>query len=134
MQRCHVTVRLGGDILSTVIRTNVSPAEIAILRHIHGDDAVLFMRHDGDDRGRQDVNEKDRLSQLYGADRVRDVFGVTGKMPERLADVGITDEPEAEAAEPVARRGRPAKAKPEADTGVTPVTADDLGTAFEPAE
>ncbi len=44
MQECNVTVRLGGSMTSTVPLTNVTPAEILVLRRVHGEDSVIDIR------------------------------------------------------------------------------------------
>jgi hypothetical protein len=126
MQRCTVMVRLGGNLLSQVERTGVSPAEILVLRHIHGVDAVSIVRGEGNDRGRQDVNEVDRLSQRYKA-AFREVFGLNPKLPNTLADIGIDKYGEAEPEVEVAPRrpGRPRK-----DSGVAAISSDDLAAPF----
>lgn len=44
MQLCNVTLRLAGSLLHTVPKTDITPAEILVLQHIHGSDAVVDVR------------------------------------------------------------------------------------------
>ena len=122
MQRCICEVRLSGDLLNTVEKYGVSPAEVLILRHIHGDDAVIKMRPNGNDRGRS-FDEKadlaDRYPRYYAA-----VFpGANPQLPEAFKDIGV-DLLADDVIEEAPKRGRKAKAAD--DAGVQTITADDL--------
>lgn len=44
MQLANVTVRLGGSLLNTVPKIAVTPAEVLVLQHLHGADAVVDVR------------------------------------------------------------------------------------------
>jgi len=100
MQRCECTVRLGGDITNTVHKVMVSPAEIVILRHIHGgDDAVVDIKPTGMDN-MPHANERDRLNYTYGKEVVEKVFpGSFAKLPVTLKDIGHGRESEDDAEE-----------------------------------
>lgn len=65
MQLCNLTLRLGGSVLHTVGKINATPAEILILRKIHGDDSCVDIRPTRiDPTVRQEV-EWERLSAAY---------------------------------------------------------------------
>ena len=51
--------------LTSVEKTNVSAAEIVILRHIHGDDRVANIRFQNRDKELDFEEEYDRLRNLY---------------------------------------------------------------------
>jgi hypothetical protein len=65
MQTASCHVRLGGDVQNTVFKQEVTPAEILLLRGIHGQDAVVDIQFTGSDK-RPHVEERDRLFRTYG--------------------------------------------------------------------
>jgi uncharacterized protein with von Willebrand factor type A (vWA) domain len=130
MQRCTVMVRLGGDLLNTVEKFGVSPAEIMLLRHIHGDDSVAVTRLAGNDRGVA-VNERERLQTAYPT-YFKDVFGLNPKFPDTLADIGI--DAYAEEGEPVEAKSTRKRKEKLAESAVTTVDTAELAEAFEAAE
>lgn len=96
MDYANVEIRLGGSLHNTVIK-EVSAPEIAVLRKIHGADAVNQVVKT---RTETVVNraERERIESLYGKDVVISAFGGEfAKLPESLADVdaGEVSEPEA---------------------------------------
>ena len=44
MQICEATLKLGGGMTHSVVK-EVTPAEILVLRSIHGSDSVVDVRH-----------------------------------------------------------------------------------------
>jgi hypothetical protein len=123
MQRCVCEVRLAGDLLNTVEKRGVSPAEVLILRHIHGDDSVCKFAPNGNDRGRA-IDERGDLQERYPRYFAEVFPGATPQLPEAFKDIGVDlladDETDA-----APRRGRKPKAEA-VDTGVAIVGADDL--------
>lgn len=65
MQTGTVSVRLGGDLNNSVPKQDVTPAEVVMLRAIHGEESVLFIEATGTDK-RSHSEEWDRLFQRYG--------------------------------------------------------------------
>jgi hypothetical protein len=129
MQRCIATVRLGGNMKSTVVKQGVSPAEVLVLRRIHGDDAVVDFKPDGNDRGKA-VNEAERLRNQYGRQYTATFPGSHPKLPERFAEIGVDLYAADEAAQGEAdkpRRGRPPRGGLQNEVKVTEVTAADVG-------
>lgn len=118
-------VRIMGEVKDEVVRTNVTNAEIQILRSIHGDDGVVNIEPVAaeattpyvDDEGlwklrpRTEADERRRLEQFYGEITVSRLFGVARPSitdePASLGDVVIPLEPPVRA-EP--KRPQPAKA------------------------
>lgn len=104
MQLCKITLRLGASLLHTVHKVDVTPAEILVLKAIHGQDAVVdIIPTRVDDRRRHDA-EFARLAHAY--DRGAGTFvsqpgeedgGVLGKLfpgavkrlPLTLEEIGI---------------------------------------------
>ncbi len=90
MQRCNCSVRLAGDQLNTVFKTNVTPAEIVILRHIHGGaDSVVDIQPTRMD-ATPHAQERQRLAYLYKQEVVDHLFpGAFSKLPVTLKDISI---------------------------------------------
>ena len=89
MQLCSCFIRLGGNLGNTVRRVNVSPAEVQVLRSIHGDDAVVGIT----DRstGKSDNKaEFERLCDRYGKARVASLYpGIMPSLPQTFRDIGV---------------------------------------------
>lgn len=124
MQRAIVTVLLAGDMLNTAVKTGVSPAEILLLRHIHGDDAVTNITAQGNDRGKVGLDEKDRLKRAYSAKAFTEVFpGAAPKLPDTLKEIGINGHSDA-----------PQKAAGKAKGASTEIGKDDAGDGYQPGD
>lgn len=67
-------LRLNGSVLNEVPKINVSAPEIIVLRSIHGPDSVVDMKLTGNPN-REHLAERDRLSDIYGHDRIVELFG-----------------------------------------------------------
>lgn len=86
MKTYSAIVRPGGHITHEVPRFNLTPAEIVLLRTLHGDDAVVQIKEDG----KSDITLKAlraHLERAYGPDKVADGFGKFGALPSELPDV-----------------------------------------------
>jgi hypothetical protein len=83
MQECTITLRLGGSLLHTVEKDRVTPAEIQVLRYLHGPDAVVnIVPTKMTKRGH--VDEFTRLTELYGRANGADVIGGTNDAQKNL--------------------------------------------------
>ena len=103
MQLCNLTLRLGGSLLHTVPKTDVTPGEILILRAIHGDDACVDIRPTRVDHKMLQNQLWERLAGLYdGASAfqatpgeesksiMRSLFpGAMRKLPTTLEEIGL---------------------------------------------
>jgi hypothetical protein len=68
MKLYQCKVRLGGSVLNEVPKFNITPAEIMMLRLLHGgDDAVVDIRETGEDRKRSNDGERARLRHAYAS-------------------------------------------------------------------
>jgi hypothetical protein len=121
MQHASCTVALNGDITYTVHKPDVTVAEIAVLRAIHGADAVRDIQPTYMDK-RPHAEERERLTLEYNSAKDHDdvlivskVFPSFSQLPVTLKDIGVeidfTPEPEVEEKP---RRGRPPVVKEEA--------------------
>lgn len=99
MQTATVFVALGGDTGNTVPKSGVTPGEIAILRAIHGNDAV-FDIEPGADVERSNREEIERLRLIYRTSKVlgtdtlavNALFpGVGARVPLDFDDLGLDD-------------------------------------------
>ena len=102
MQDCDVTVRLSGSLLHTVQKTKVTPAEIQVLRAVHGQDAVVDIMPTRINK-RSHAVEFERLSAIYGSGNplepsdggpshnivARCFPGVSPRLPVHLKDIGL---------------------------------------------
>lgn len=106
MELANVTVRLGGLLTNTVPKIGITPAEILVLQHIHGSDAVVDIRPAGEDNKIRHEAEFRRLAAIYdggagaftdqpGAERdgvMSKLFpGAVKRLPVTLEEIGITD-------------------------------------------
>lgn len=108
MQIANCEVRLLGDIANSVPKLNITPAEAAILRAIHGPDSVVRVNAVGMDK-RSHKEEYDRLAALYGGSGDTDGTKIFFKLfprtfdprlPVTFKDVGIETVSEVEAPTP----------------------------------
>lgn len=97
MEIANCEVRLLGSIQNSVPRLNITPAEAAILREIHGSDSVVRVQAVGADR-RPHKDEYERLAAKYGSTTTEDgtkIFyklfpqSFDPKLPVSFKDVGI---------------------------------------------
>lgn len=95
MLQYQATVRLGGKQNHAVTGKIVTIPEIAILRHLHGGDAVDITGK-GEEIARSDAEERDRLRKRYdnptpdATPLVDQLFGgPLGRLPTRLSQIGV---------------------------------------------
>lgn len=65
MQIATIMLNLGGDSRNQVPKHNVTPSEVAVLRLIHGDDAVNDIAIHPDEVKRSSKVERERLHETY---------------------------------------------------------------------
>jgi hypothetical protein len=88
MEYANVEVRLAGSLENTVIK-EVSAPEIAVIKALHGHDAVVNIKKSRTSPVEQAV-ERDRLGRFYGEEILSRLFpGVTSKLPTALAEIGV---------------------------------------------
>jgi hypothetical protein len=121
MQHCTCSVFLSGDQYHKVFKSDVTVAEIAMLRAIHGEDAVVDIRPTAMGKEKH-AEELDRLRAIYGSSNVTkegkrlldEVFpGRAPQLPISLADIGIeygVAEGEGVALQPKAKAGAKVRA------------------------
>lgn len=89
MELYKAEVCIGGLLTNTIIKNDITAAEILILRNIHGDDAVRSIKTLGE-VNREYNKEYERLLFTYGRKKVQAAFpGNRPVLPQKLADVGI---------------------------------------------
>ena len=91
MHTATVTVRLNGDMRHTVEKHGVTPPEIAVLKAIHGEDAVVDIIATGMDK-REHLAEMERLRDVYKTQLglINQMFpGIRPDLPARLDDLGV---------------------------------------------
>jgi hypothetical protein len=95
MQVCSATVRLGGLLTQTVFKEGLTPAEVIVLRGIHGDDSVVGINVTGSAKNADVGKEKARLVSVYGKPRVEAVFpGARPDLPQTFEQIAPEEEPD----------------------------------------
>lgn len=103
MKLFSAKVRIMGQVQDEVSKTDVTQAELTVLKSIHGDDAVVDVKQSGE-IDRHEAEERERLEMIYGDGTIGKLFGAP------VARIG-DDAPAAARSLPDARPGRaPAKA------------------------
>ena len=74
MKFYNCQVRLGGSVLASVPKYNISDKEIHVLRNVHGDDAVVNIV-EVKPENRNEKTEIEMLTTVYGAKAVEATFG-----------------------------------------------------------
>lgn len=99
MQTANIMLSLGGDHGNQVYKHGVTAAEIAVLRAIHGDEAVKDVEPSGDLK-RSHREERGRLIEIYGGAKIPDTKtpiveslfpGVAARVFESLHELDIPD-------------------------------------------
>lgn len=100
MQLATITLLLGGDAGNTVQKFDVTPSEIAVLRVIHGDDAVNEIYPTGEVT-RTNRAERQRLMERYGRNQPNGQFaapaidmlfpGVAARMFDTLDELELDE-------------------------------------------
>lgn len=89
MEYAKAEIRLAGSLENTVVK-NVSAPEIAVLRQIHGEDAVVNAIYSHSDSEVTQKAERERLSKFYNPGVVEKLFpGAIGKLATTLSEVGV---------------------------------------------
>jgi hypothetical protein len=91
MQIVSCEIALGGDIRSTIIKHNVTLAELVVYRYKHGDAAVTNISLTGENEI-DDLEERDRLGAFFTDEDVVKIFGGHGALPQTLVEARIVDE------------------------------------------
>lgn len=142
MQTASCFVRLlnsNGPHKNEAYKAPVTPAEVVILRVIHGDDAVVNLKPLGMDK-RAHRDELERLRYEYGPKVVNDAFpGHSPTLPVRFAEIGVdgVDSAEDDEEPQKPQRAKRGKGKQQADAAVgdgDPNAADPASDApYDPA-
>jgi len=90
MQTYDCKVRLGGELKNEVEKLECTAAEIMVLRHIHGSDAVVGLKKRRMDK-RPHLAERERLDSIYGRKATSAVLGVPGAIMPVTLDQGTED-------------------------------------------
>ena len=89
MQRANCTVKLSGQSDNTVLKSGVTPAEVAILIATHGEGSVVDIQPTGNDKTAH-AAERSRLRTTYGHHVVDRLFpGEFNKLPVTFAELNI---------------------------------------------
>ena len=90
MEICNCTLAIAGDPRATIQKPSISIAEIVVLQHIHGDSAVTNIKViSSSDKSNEE--ERDHLGKLYKDEKIIEIFGQYGELPQSLQDARIGD-------------------------------------------
>jgi hypothetical protein len=120
MDLLNCTVLHAGNRGMTIEKSDVTPAEIVILRLVHGEDSVVNIEKVKSSRPVDSRKERERLAAYYGEDVVKRAYpGVSPVLPKTLREAGVEAEPEApeEDESPAAAAAAEAAALPAAVAG-----------------
>lgn len=90
MQTATAMIRIAGSLLQTVRKRGLTPGEVVILKHLHGEDSVTQLELERVGFSGDMTEEWSRLESTYGAQPMRDCFpGHTNSLPKNFAEIGI---------------------------------------------
>lgn len=89
MQKAAAVIRVGGSLLQTVRKSGITPAELVILRKLHGQDSITQLELERTDFTEQE-DERSRLEKRYGELTLQEAFpGHSKELPTLFSDVGV---------------------------------------------
>lgn len=135
MEIYRAEICIGGLLTNTVVKEEITAAEIVLLRRIHGDDAVRGIKSRGN-KNREYAKEYDRLLRIYGRKKVESAFpGASPVLPQKLADIGIRVTKEGHVNTEVVAKGPNNKdRKTQREKDLDALTADDGEESGEDSE
>jgi hypothetical protein len=88
----HLTgnVAIGGNLGNVLYKNLLTIPEVVMLRNIHGESSVFNIAVVGDIDS-DDMEERNRLGILYSDQKVEEVFGTYGALPQTFEDARIDD-------------------------------------------
>lgn len=139
MQTANVMLAIAGDARNTVPKYGVTAAEVAVLRYIHGEDAVFDIEVLDEDVKRTHRQEIGRLTEAYGRQEgerrsspaVAELYpGAAARVFETFAELELPDELYAAEKRQPAKRAAPKKEEEPApaadDDGLDDKTVNEL--------
>jgi hypothetical protein len=98
MELCSAVVRHAGNLGMTIHKERLPPAEVVLLRMVHGVDSVIGMSVTHTGARRDNAKEVQRLRELYGAKVFEEAFpGAMPQLPVTLAAANLTESMEVDA-------------------------------------
>jgi hypothetical protein len=92
----NCVLRHAGNLGMTVHKTNISTAEIVVLRALHGPDSVVQIETIRNSIPTDQRKLRDDLARFYGDKVMEDLFpGLVARLPATLAEagIGVVEEP-----------------------------------------
>ena len=129
MQRLTATVRNAGSMLHTAVRSGMSPAEVVILKFLHGDDAIQDMKMDlpvgqadFSVAGRaKELSEEEYLRTRYGHEVYEKCFsGPMTRLPKFFREININIKHETEKTLTKERMAKMAVPEEDSDEDLSP--------------
>lgn len=90
MEQLTGNVAIGGNLGNVLYKNFITIPEVVMLRSIHGETSVFNLAVVGNVES-DDKAERDRLGIIYGDQKVEQVFGRYGALPQSFEDARIDD-------------------------------------------
>lgn len=104
MDLVNAEIRLGGNQLTSIWKTDLTIPEVIVLKACHGEGSVVNAEQGGECQDRPDNQERERLVQIYGPIVFELWPGRSPQLPRTYADIideiPIKENPEALKAPP----------------------------------
>lgn len=119
MEIANCEIRLGGDVLNSTIKQEVTPSELMLLKGIHGEDSIVNIEITGTVK-RPYREEFERLKSIYrdakntnNEEVFKSIFpnDFVSALPVEFSDIGVDIEVNLDDESGGKRRGRPPKEK-----------------------
>lgn len=88
MELATLVLKLSGQTANTVVKHNVTPAQLACYAYMHGEDCVQSLTLTGIDKSRQPAAELNRLEAEFSSDRSHKAFKTL--FPGRFPDLPVS--------------------------------------------
>jgi hypothetical protein len=133
METATIMLAVAGDRGNTVMKTGVTPSEVAVLRYLHGEDAVDDIEVTGEVK-RSYNEERERLAESYGrqigerkvAVAVNALFpGAAARLFDTFSELGLPDDLYKADGRMVPTAPKAKPAKKEAPKAAAPVQPDE---------
>lgn len=90
MDKITANVAIANNLQNVISKDFITIPEIVMLRNIHGQSSVFNIKITGEFEHDDEI-ERDRLGNIYGDQKVEEVFGAYGQLPKTLEEARIEE-------------------------------------------
>lgn len=112
----RATVALNGELGSQILKEGMTAPELKLITHLHGLGSVTNIAI----YGKEDLNsvdERERLNNIYTAEKVAEVFGNYGELPLDIRELKLDPNLFEKGSPPIGLGGAKEKNKPTENNG-----------------